>query len=310
MIRSALPSAPPDWSWTAKVPSYPMYLNDRLGDCAIASPAHMLQTWSANATKEIRVTDNDVLKGYMDVSGYNGSPQSDVGCNMTDVNNYLVQTGIGGHRIAAWAKIANHDLELMRTAGWLFGGLSLGVQLPAAWKGQRIWTAPPTRPFGQWSPGSWGGHAVPAEACNSTASSLIVVTWGDVLPISWAALPIYADEVYVYFSLDWFDGTRQAPSGIDMDALASDFESATGRPVVIPARPVPPPVPPTPIPGGIPMSFFQIMQWLVQFAQSPQGQGIITMLHDLYLWIVSQQPKSEADMQSLVSQYKNMKGLP
>jgi hypothetical protein len=44
----------PFGGYSNKVGNYPMYRNDEIGNCAIAGPAHQIQTWSANDGEETR----------------------------------------------------------------------------------------------------------------------------------------------------------------------------------------------------------------------------------------------------------------
>src|SRR4051812_17423635 len=68
---SALPPPPLECDWTAKVGAkWGMMLNDRIGDCAIAAPGHMMMAWTANAGRPFVPTDAQVLAAYSAVSGY------------------------------------------------------------------------------------------------------------------------------------------------------------------------------------------------------------------------------------------------
>ena len=47
--RAKLPPPPPDLDLASAVHDWPMYANDRIGDCTIAAAAHMIEAWTAPA---------------------------------------------------------------------------------------------------------------------------------------------------------------------------------------------------------------------------------------------------------------------
>ena len=59
-----LPEVPASVDWSKQVGSWPMYGNDKLGDCTCAAVGHMEEAWSANAGAPEVPTDKDVLDLY------------------------------------------------------------------------------------------------------------------------------------------------------------------------------------------------------------------------------------------------------
>ena len=55
-----LPEVPKSIDWSAKVKSWPMYGNDKLGDCTCAAVGHMTEAWTANAGHEKLPTEQAV----------------------------------------------------------------------------------------------------------------------------------------------------------------------------------------------------------------------------------------------------------
>lgn len=227
---TSLPSPPATLTRSGRVPSWPMYLNGDIGDCAIADPAHQLELWSASVGVEISVTDHDVLVGYEAVSGYRPADpnhpttnDTDVGCDMNTVRNYLRRTGLGGYRIAGYVAVNPASTLEVKQAIWLFGGVSLGLALPLSAQDQiqagKRWTVGRgTR--GQ--PGTWGGHAVPV--LDYDASGLTCVTWGGLQRMTWGFLHRYAEEAFCELSTDWVDHvTQKSPTGVDYAALQADL---------------------------------------------------------------------------------------
>ena len=127
-------SAPPTCDWTLKAGIFPMDLNDSLGDCTIASCAHLTQVWTCNEIggQAVILSDTDVLAAYKACSGYNGTPATDVGCMEINVLNYWQTTGIGGRKITNYVTLdITKQQEIMETVA-LFGGAYIGVNLPVS----------------------------------------------------------------------------------------------------------------------------------------------------------------------------------
>lgn len=223
-IVGALPKAPSSGTWGRKVPSWGMLLNDRIGDCAIATPAHMIQAWTSyELNKVITLTDQQILTAYSAVSGYDPrTGLNDNGCVVVDVLRYWQRVGIGGHKIDAWAGLEPGNQDHVRLGCYLFGGVYLGVSLPNTAKQQKVWSVPTFGPVGPGQPGSWGGHAVPVVAYG--AQGVTVVTWGTLKQVTWGFMKTYCDEAYIALSKDWIsDG--QAPNGLDLATLQADLKA-------------------------------------------------------------------------------------
>ena len=222
---AVLPPAPVEASWVTKVPQWPMYKKDILGDCTIAAAAHMIGQWSwYSAGKEAMLSDQDILTAYEAVSGYvPGKPDTDNGAVMIDVLNYWRKTGIGGHTIQGYAQIQLDDMETLKSAVELFGNVYLGVALPISAQGEQAWTVTTGGVYSQaGAVGSWGGHCIPIVAYSP--ETFTVVTWGETLKMSHNFLRDYADEMYVVLSEDWVERqSLMAPSNINLERLSADL---------------------------------------------------------------------------------------
>lgn len=221
-----LPAPPVTCDWTAKVPSYPMFENDKWGDCTIAAVGHLLQTWTANVGAEVTVTDADITTMYKHFT----TPGPENGCNMLSVLKYWKSHGIAGHKIAGYAALQPGSVTGAMDAISLFGGIYLGVELPdfAVQASDLLtvpWVVPSSGPYGNAAPDSNNGHCItPAKY---DARNLGVVTWGAVKSMSWEFYKDYGDESYVVFSEDFLhNGT--APNGFDLAALQADL-AAVGK---------------------------------------------------------------------------------
>lgn len=217
--RLTLPPRELDWGRD----QYPMFRNDQIGCCTVAAAAHMIGDWSAMCHTGYTLTDQDVIKAYSAVSGYNpATGANDDGAVMLDVLNYWRQKGIGGHKILAYAEADTSNIVECMLASWLFGGLYLGLALPVSADRQRIWDIIPGGPVGAGEPYTWGGHAV--RMCAYTVGWSTVATWGERQLATWQWLLTYADEAYAVLSVDWLaHGGGAAPNGFNLAKLQSDL---------------------------------------------------------------------------------------
>lgn len=219
-----LPAVPDAVDWSGAVSSWPMYLNDQLGDCTCAAAGHMIQCWTANDEFMFTPADSDILSAYKAVSGYDpATPSTDQGCVELDVLNYWRKTGIAGRTIGAFASLRPQSLAHIRAAIYLFGGLYVGLDLPATAEGQDVW---------DWlsrgadsAPGSLGGHAV--NLVGYDAEGLICITWGQAKRMTWHFWNAYADEAWCLLSPDWLGSDNRAPVGLDIAALQTDLKAVS-----------------------------------------------------------------------------------
>jgi hypothetical protein len=218
-----LPTPPDAFDETSGVAEWPMYANDRVGDCTTAAAAHMIEAWTAaRRGHAVEISERSVLDAFDHVKLVDPATGEE-GAIELDVLRYWRASGIGGHRIGAYARVSVHNRSLVRTAAWLFGGLYIGVQLPLTAQGQPVWDwtgslAGPARP------GSWGGHAV--DVVRYDADGLVVVTWGRLQRVTWSFWDRYCDEAYCILSNDFLE-KGNAPNGFDLAALEADLALVT-----------------------------------------------------------------------------------
>ena len=212
-----LPSPPPSLDESRHVTDWPMYANDRIGDCTTAAAGHMIEAWTAEAHgAAVEIPEQAVLDAFEQVRVGDGA-------YVLDVLKLWRKEGIGGHRIGAFARVSLHHHELVRSAAWLFGGLYLGIQLPVTAQHQATWDWV-GRLTDDAAPGSWGGHAV--DVVRYGGDTLTVVTWGQLKELTWSFWDRYCDEVYCILSEDFLDEGR-APNGFDLAALKADLKLVT-----------------------------------------------------------------------------------
>jgi hypothetical protein len=223
-LKAELPPPPAAENYGAKVPTWPMYANDRYGDCTCAAAGHMIQSWTANAGKEVSPPESAVVSFYEHFVGT--PPPEDAGCNMLQVLKYWRSKGLDGHKVKAFASVEPNNVTQAQDAVYLFGSLYIGVQLPNfAVHGEMLtvpWVVPPGGASGpNAAPNPQNGHCIPAVAYD--ARNLYVVTWGELKSMSWQFYDAYADEAYAVLSEDFFQASGSTVDGFDLAALEGDL---------------------------------------------------------------------------------------
>ena len=220
----ALPPPPPAVDWTKGITAFGMMLNDALGDCTIAGCGHAVQIWTANLGAEITVPDPTVEQFYEEWDGYDpADPSTDQGGVELDVLNSWRQGGFAGHILTGFADPHPANLEAVRQAISLFGGVYIGLSLPVTAQNQAVWDAgDPTDPNA--AAGSWGGHCVFVPKYDQNGFTCI--TWGGLQQMTTAFWMEYCDEAHALLSKDWL-GAKGSPAGLDLGQLEADLQQVT-----------------------------------------------------------------------------------
>ena len=202
--------------------SWQMLGNDTVGDCTFADAGHQIMLNNSYTGKGPNPSLDDIIKGYSAVSGYDQTAGSnDNGCAITDVMNYRNTVGIGGDKISAWVQIDPTNLEHVRQAIHVFGGVQIGVQLPNSamdqFNSNQDWTVVAN------DGGIAGGHDI--FGCGyPDGNSLAIISWGRALLASLPWIAKYCDEMYATVSMDWLDmRSGLSPSHLNLDALKQDL---------------------------------------------------------------------------------------
>jgi hypothetical protein len=194
---------------------------------------HYIQAATTYAGNEFHPTDNNALFLYETCCGYvNGQPNTDNGCVIEDVLNYVQANGIDGnglHQIKAFMSFDITNVQLFEDAVYLFDGVSVGIQMPISAQNQTgpglVWDVNPNgSATGNYAPGSWGGHAVPILAFDHAKQIVWLATWGAVQQATYAFLKVYCDEAYAVLTNDELNTQGLSPENFDMAQLQADLQ--------------------------------------------------------------------------------------
>lgn len=251
-LRGDYKGAIPDVvDYAARVTAWPMFLNDRLGDCTAADAGHAVQLWTTYGQGQtVTVSDDDVLAFYSGSTGYvSGRPETDQGGTMQEVNEYFRATGMAGRTIEAFFRVDTRDLDEVRAALYLFGSVSIGMAFPVFAMDQHLagaaWDIPPRGSHANTKID--GGHDVLVVGATK-GGNVKVITWGTVQEVTPAFWRKYMEEAWARVETDWASKTGVAPANaLDVRQLNDAFMALTGEPGPFPqpATPTPDVLPPT-----------------------------------------------------------------
>jgi len=211
------------------VGSWPMYLNDQLGDCTIAAMGHMYGAWSQYATaSEALFADSTIEGTYSRVGGYvPGDPSTDGGCVMQAVLHDqkihgMADTSGRVHKVAGYAALGNPaDEELLGQVLDVFGSVYVGINVQQAMEEEFSRGLP----WG-WDPGAptIGGHAICLQRrLGAGDAPLEYVTWGALQPATFAFQAGAAEEAWAVVTEDWLNANGTTVEGLDLQQLLADM---------------------------------------------------------------------------------------
>ena len=274
-----IPAHPLAADHLSDVTDFGLYDNDKYGDCGPTSVANYIKLVTKALTGvEVSVSQDDVFDLYRRSGNPGFDPATDADDNGVDMQTMLealAKGGIGGgHKPVAFAKVDPSNLDEVRAAIAIFGGVLWGVTLDIAQQVQ-------TDEGGPWDyqrSSIWGGHAVVAGAYTSAPSGtdVSVVTWGEVLGVTDRFMAHQLGECWVVVMQEHLDHPA-FQQGVDVAQLAADYEALTGRPFPVQPTPEPPapgpqPVPPTPGPADADVALGDALRtWLTANGYKPSA---------------------------------------
>lgn len=209
--RGKIP-APPASVAVPAVADWGMLDNDRLGCCTVSGAGHAIMAWNVEVNEHDEIpTDAETESTYFALTG-----GADSGCVEADVLKTWHNDGLFGHKIAGYAPVNVHDLTGFHQAVAFYGGAYLGVALPTSAQQQFSvrdeWTVVPGSPIE-------GGHCVLCVGYDQ--HSVQVVTWGQVVNVSYPWIQRYTTEVWAIIGPEFVEAGR-GPS-LDLETLQADL---------------------------------------------------------------------------------------
>ncbi len=223
--QNALPAAPAQYNYGVNISTWGMMGNDKVNICTCAAAGHLIMEWTSANGEMFTPADQDIMKAYAAISGYNPvTGTGDGGAGTLDALNYWRKTGIAGHHILAYAALTPQNHQHIMQSVYLFGGCYVGLSLPLSAQNQAVWAIPAAGTSASSAKGSWGGHVVPVIGYD--ANGLTIVTWGITKTMTWEFWNAYCDESYAIISTD-FAANDTAPNGFNLASLKQDLQKIT-----------------------------------------------------------------------------------
>lgn len=194
-LSSAAATTYPPQPWR-NVPRFGSYGNNDLADCALAAAADLQQLFDVEAGGSGALLSSQEITADFAALGGSGA---DTGVSVSAVEALWSERGIGGGKIAGMAEmptVRTDVLAALRSGGGLYAIVNLPLDdnvipdeptsvVPRAW-------APSSRR--SISAQSGPSHAV--AVVGSWRGGLEIVTWGSVVPVTWAWWNAFAAHVF------------------------------------------------------------------------------------------------------------------
>lgn len=198
--------------------------NDRYGDCVWAGAAHETMLWNATQARAVPFDDEHVLADYTAVTGFDpNNPASDQGTDVHDALNYRRKTGVADatgqrHKISAYVSLEPGNWHELLEALNVFEAVGIGFEFPD-YAMDEFNTG---KPWAYRTGGTIeGGHYVPVVG-RPHISTITVVTWGQLQPMTRSFFEHYADECYGLLSLEMLNAEGLSAEGFNVAELQAD----------------------------------------------------------------------------------------
>lgn len=214
---SSLPLRPSGVGWTEAMTNIGPMDNMTIGCCVEAAAGHLIQSWTANTGSQIIVPDQAIIAWYSQLTGYiPGDESTDKGTDMLTALKAWRNTGLDGHKLAAFASIDPTKSSELQYAIYLLGGAYIGINVPNYAMQTSVWDYTPGQSYN-----IVGGHCVPLLDY-SAGGWFWAVTWGQVIPVSLSFLKQFCDEAYGCVSADFLNQAGNTPVGFDVAQMEAD----------------------------------------------------------------------------------------
>lgn len=221
--------------------------NDQEGDCFFAGSVHTELLCSSVVGKPVELDEAATLRAYHDCTG-----PGDNGTDPIAGMQYWQSHGLSS-KIAGFTKVSLSNMDSIRHAIHIFGTCGLGVNLPAAWKGQTTWKGPTNSKdlVGPWMPGSWDGSGMAGHwfpLLDFGPDGFVCLPWANTgfVKITEQAVKDFGMIAIAPVVPLWLDAQGHSPDlQLTIDWLLYDGSVLGGTTPPMPPKPItPPPSPP------------------------------------------------------------------
>jgi hypothetical protein len=215
-LKYPLPAPPKSYDYGNRVKNYPMAANDQYGDCTIAGVIHMLQLAYVEVGEVFHYPgDQAVIDTYLRLSG-----GVDSGLVIANVLKEWMTNGLFGTKIAGWAPVNIHNWDQMKTAAYAFGGLYVGVEMPA--EAEQQFEAGQNWHIDEHTGTPVGGHCVTISGFNSFGAD--IQTWGAETACTQNWWKTFGSEDYVVIPEIFVEKKHGPLANFDVTKLQADLK--------------------------------------------------------------------------------------
>jgi hypothetical protein len=201
-LKLSLDVLPPISDEWKKVQYWPLLKNDSLGDCTIAGVGHVIEYWNYVGKLNLpTMTDSEAQVQYEILGHYvPGDDKTDNGCVELDVLNYFQNHGIMAAsqivKLDKFLSVPATDLNQVKSAIHHLGNCYFGYNLPSNALQTNLWNIDTTATIE-------GGHAINAVGYDDSQNLLYIVSWGEVIPVTYDFHQKYCEEAWSLYSDVW-----------------------------------------------------------------------------------------------------------
>lgn len=231
-LRPADPPTPPPKFGHGDLIEPHMFMNDQLGDCAIAGSIEECRLVNAERKVTVPFSDASAVKNYRLITGYNpDDPSTDQGTDVHDLYQYRVKSGLiddkgKRHKIIGYAGLTPGDFDELVQALYLFTTVGIGIQVPSYAETQFDAGGPWDVETGRHK--IEGGHYIPADGRDG--NTVHIITWGAHIAMTSAFYQTFSNVAVVAFTDEMLTAGKTI-DGFDRETLLADLKTLNTGPV-------------------------------------------------------------------------------
>lgn len=292
LLTGSIPAHPASADYLAALNGgWNMLGNDQYGDCVAVTWSNIRRLVTATLTDAPSYPSLDEVIALYKTQNP-GFPAEDNGMDVQTVLEFLASRGgPDGVKAVAFARVDHTDPAEVQAAiavfGYVWTGVTVAENNQQEFAAGQPWDYDPSSPVD-------GGHSVITGGYGGIAAGALAgdekfITWAQEASFTDAFWASSVDEAWVVIWPEHL-GTREFMEGVDLGALAADYEAITGKnlPVPVPPAPQPSPTPPGPPPVPAPPApapdhpkLLAELAKLIRSAESSAEKGFGKLVHFL-----------------------------